>query len=136
MIKKLFKLKSRFFWARAIIFGTLFVFISVYGYTRTESIVRGVKIDAEILAQNETSVLSKVKGVAKNATLLTLNGREIFIDKQGNFEEDIAFPSGFSVVTLLARDSSGKNAEKTFELYTKNNQSVAILNSEKNIISN
>ncbi len=114
----------------------LFFVISVYGYTHTRSIIKGVEISADVVKKSEGSTLSRVVGQARNAKFITLNGREIFVDKKGNFAEDIAFPNGFSVITLFAQDTSGKNSEKTFEIYTKNGESLAISNSEKNIINN
>lgn len=121
---------------KTIIFGMLFFVISVYGYTHTRSIIKGVEISADVVKKSEGSTLSRVVGQARNAKFITLNGREIFVDKKGNFAEDIAFPNGFSVITLFAQDTSGKNSEKTFEIYTKNGESLAISNSEKNIINN
>ena len=89
--------------------------------------MKGVQIVAKIENGN-TSTLTQVKGNAKNAKYLSLNGREIFIDKEGNFSETIALIPGLSVVTLNAEDKFGKYAEKKFEVMYKANAGVFAYN--------
>lgn len=93
----------------------LFLFIAIFGYSKMCFIWQGVKIDAEIKSK-ENSDLIIVEGVAEKAILLTINGREIFIDKKGNFSEVLSPLPGFSVVSLYAKDKFGKTAEENFKL--------------------
>lgn len=87
---------------------------------------RGVQIAASI-DRTDTSPLIQIKGNAKNATYLSLNGREIFIDKDGSFTEQVSLLSGLSVVTIDAQDKFGKVSEKKFEvMYQKNTGAVAL----------
>ncbi len=58
----------------------------------------------------------KVTGNAKNATSLTLNGREISIDREGNFGETIALLSGYNIINIKARDKFGYIDEKNYKL--------------------
>ena len=68
-------------------------------------------------------------GKAKNATYISLNGREIFIDKDGNFTENIALLPGLSVITLSAEDKFGHVDEKKLEvMYQESTGVVAIGN--------
>ncbi len=101
-----------------ILYGLLFLFIIVYGFYRSSDLIFGVKIQ-NVNIENWTtyngSVLP-VTGNARNATLLTLNGREISIDQQGNFEETIALISGYNIVTLRAEDKFGLSDEKIYKL--------------------
>lgn len=83
-------------------------------------IFRGVKIQAEIEAQPDSSLV-RVKGVASKATHISLNGREIFINKNGDFSESIILLPGLSVVTIHARDKFGKIDEKKFEIVREEN---------------
>ena len=88
---------------------------------------KGVQIVAKI-ERSDNTTLAKVSGVAKNATYISLNGREIFIDKDGSFSEPIALIPGFSVVTIDATDKFGNNQEKKFQLvYKEGPPSVAML---------
>jgi hypothetical protein len=72
-----------------------------------------------------------VRGVADKATRITLNGREIFIDKDGNFSESISMLPGFSIVTLNAKDKFGKTAEKKFEVVLAENAKAIAFKSVK-----
>lgn len=89
-------------------------------------IFKGVQIEANINRDN--SSIAEIKGNAKNATHISLNGREIFIDKEGSFTEPIALLPGFSVMTLEAQDKFGNRAEKKFEVvYKGESPTVALL---------
>jgi hypothetical protein len=126
------KKKSIKWWVGVISFTLLFGFIFSYSYIKMRMIVRGVEINAT-LEKEKSSSLVKIKGVAKNAIFLTLNGREIFIDKDGSFNEVAVLPPGLSVVTLSAKDKFGNQQEKSFrEIYKENNQ-VAINNNTTQI---
>lgn len=108
----------------------LFAVIMVFSYEKMCFLFEGVKIEARI-EQKDTSSLALIKGVAAKATYITLNGREIFIDKNGNFSESIAMLPGFSIVTLNARDKFGKTAEKKFEVVIgENAKAIAFRSNE------
>ncbi len=100
----------------------LFLVIGIFSYEKMVFIFRGVEIKASIEKKNDSS-LATVSGNAAKAINLTLNGREIFIDKEGNFSESIAMLPGFSVVTINARDKFGKTAEQKFEIVTEESAS-------------
>jgi hypothetical protein len=98
----------------------LFSVIMIFSYEKMCFVWQGVKIEAT-LTQKDNSSVAIVSGTADKATLLTLNGREIFIDKVGNFSESVAMLPGFSVITLTAKDKFGNDAEKKFEIVRKEN---------------
>ena len=105
----------------------LFAIIGVFSYEKMIFIIRGVKIIATI-EQKDNSSLAIIRGTASKAIYISLNGREIFIDKDGNFSESIVILPGFSVVTLNAKDKFGKTAEKKFEMVLeKNARTVALV---------
>ena len=81
----------------------LFSTIGIFAYMKMSFLFKGVQIVAKI-ERSDNTTLAKVSGVAKNATYISLNGREIFIDKDGSFSEPIALIPGFSVVTIDATD--------------------------------
>lgn len=135
MTTQTIKNKGIKFWTSTTLFIILLITISALTYNNMRGVILGVKIDAEI-KNPENKSFSKVSGIAKNATLITLNGREITLDKNGIFEEAIALPDGYSVITLEAQDKFGANSKKTFEVYTLDSKSVAIGDMKKNIINN
>jgi len=104
----------------------LFVFIGGFAFMKMRFIFKGVQIQAKIDYNN--SSLVQINGNAKNATYLSLNGREISVDKDGTFSESIALLPGLSVVTLDAEDKFGNQAEKEFNVVYKEKNQVALTN--------
>lgn len=95
-----------------------FLFIAVYAFFRSEDIIFGVKIkDVSITdgAKIETAIL-KVTGNADNAINLTLNGREISINQNGDFNETIALLSGYNIINITAKDKFGYIDEKNYKI--------------------
>jgi hypothetical protein len=127
---KIIKNKNMKWWIGIISCITLFSIIMIFGYEKMSFIFKGVKIEAT-LEQKTDSSLSIIKGNANKATYITLNGREIFIDKDGNFSESIAMLPGFSVITLNAHDKFGKTAEKKFEVVTENSAKAIAFKSDE-----
>ncbi len=106
----------------------LFACIGIFAYMKMDFLFRGVKISA-LIDKSDISPLVKVIGNAKNATYISLNGREIFIDKEGNFSENVALLPGLSVITLSAEDKFGHMDEKKLEvMYQETTGVVAIGN--------
>jgi len=105
----------------------LFSLIGIFAYMKTSFLFKGVQIIATI-DRNESSPLATIKGHAKNATYITLNGREIFIDKDGSFSEPVALIPGFSVITIDTQDKFGKSKERKFQVvYEKSAGTMAML---------
>ena len=124
---KLLKKKNLKWWIGIMSCVALFAIIGVFSYEKMIFIIRGVKIIATI-EQKDNSSLAIIRGTASKAIYISLNGREIFIDKDGNFSESIVILPGFSVVTLNAKDKFGKTAEKKFEMVLeKNARTVALV---------
>jgi len=119
------KSKNIKWWIGLVSCTMLFVFIGGFAFMKMEFIFKGVQIEANINRDN--SSIAEIKGNAKNATHISLNGREIFINKEGFFTEPIALLPGFSVMTLEAQDKFGNRAEKKFEVVYKENSQVALL---------
>lgn len=106
----------------------LFTIIALFAYLKMGFLIRGVQISATINKEDASSAIAQVTGNAKNAIYLSLNGREIFIDKDGSFKEPVALLPGLSVVTLNAQDKFGKTFEKKFEVIYKESTGVAVAN--------
>jgi len=109
------KNKNMKWWVGIISCMALFLFIIFFSYEKMGFIWKGVKIEAT-LEQKVDSSIAEIKGVASKATYISINGREIFINKEGEFKESIALLPGFSIVTINAKDKFGKTAEKQFEI--------------------
>ncbi|OGI63380.1 hypothetical protein A2914_00045 [Candidatus Nomurabacteria bacterium RIFCSPLOWO2_01_FULL_41_21] len=99
-------------------FSVFFIFIIVYGFFRSRDLIFGVKIrDVNIMDGTKiTESVNTITGNVKNAVNLILNGREISIDKEGNFKETIALLPGYNIVSIEAKDKFGKSDEKNYQL--------------------
>ncbi|MCE9585358.1 hypothetical protein K8Q94_01930 [Candidatus Nomurabacteria bacterium] len=98
--------------------SVLFLTILVYAFFSSRSLIFGVKIKNVNItdgAKVEKNIL-EIKGNAKNAINITLNGREISINQQGDFDETIILLSGYNVIDIKAKDKFGKEDEKIFRL--------------------
>lgn len=103
---------------KIIILSSFFLFIIIYAYFRSSDLIWGVKIkDVNIIDGTKvTESVINITGNAKNAINLTLNGREISIDRGGNFNETIAFLPGYNIVSLKALDKFGNTDEKDYKI--------------------
>ena len=100
-----------------------FLLICFYAFFGAQDLIFGVKIQ-NVMA-NDTPLLSggkfenniiQIKGAAKNAIKLTLNGREITIDENGNFNETIALLPGYNIINIKAKDKFGYVDEKNYQI--------------------
>lgn len=114
--------------------SAFFTLIVIYIILGSKDLIFGVRIrnvnlavPEALLVENSTSKASgtkfniiKLTGNAKNAVDLILNGREISVDKQGNFSETIALLSGYNIISIKARDKFEYVDEKNYKLMLKN----------------
>jgi len=92
--------------------GTIFFIISLYFAFQARFIVAGPQIilKKEPPTENYTRVV-KLTGEAKNITHLWLNGRQIFTDENGNFEEEMVLENSYTITTLQAKDRYGREVK-------------------------
>src|SRR3989339_398185 len=96
---------------RNIALSVFFLFIVAFAFFGSHNLIFGVKIKGVNIENGATVIESTehITGNAKNAVLLTLNGREISIDKEGNFNETIALSPGYNIVSIEAKDKFGSS---------------------------
>lgn len=95
-----------------------FLLIAIFAFFRTKDLVFGVKL-RNVNIKDGTSLTEsvyEVTGNAKNATKLSLDGREISINQSGNFDETIALLSGYNIINIKAGDKFGSVDEKNYKL--------------------
>ncbi len=113
-IKRIFKIGG---------FSIFFILIIIYIILGSKDLIFGVKIKNVNLdglpAQSGATVTNnviKLTGTAKNAINITLDGREISVDDQGNFSETIALLPGYNIINIKAKDKFGYVDEKNYKL--------------------
>ena len=108
-IKKIVKITS---------ISIFFIILVIYGTLRSRDLIFGVQIRNVNIVDGEkfTDNILKLEGNAKNATILTLNGRDISVDQEGNFRETVALLSGYNLINITARDKFGHEDEKNYQV--------------------
>ena len=108
-------LKRIFRWFFWISFAGVIIFYAFY----QSRLVREGPIIVIAGPENYTATenaLIRVHGVATQAKELSLNGRSIFTDLQGNFDEQLLLLPGYNIIELTARDAGGREVRKSIEL--------------------
>ncbi|HEY4500476.1 MAG TPA: hypothetical protein VJH25_01650 [Candidatus Paceibacterota bacterium] len=95
-----------------------FLIIAGYSIFVSHDLIFGVKINNVNITDGAkvTSSILEIKGNAKNAVNLSLNGREISIDQAGDFNETIALLVGYNIIELRATDKFGYVDEKNYKI--------------------
>lgn len=103
---------------KILVISIFFIFIFIYALFISKDLIFGVKIknvnlvDGSLVAES----ILKVTGNSKNAVKLALDGREISVDEQGDFEETIALLPGYNIINIRAQDKFGYVDEKNYKL--------------------
>ncbi len=99
-----------------IILGILIVL--GYALFATHDFILGPTISVTEPANGATftSPSIRIKGVVLRIQDISLNGRSITIDEQGNFNEAVLLAPGYNVFTLAARDKFGRSKDVRLEL--------------------
>ena len=66
-------------------------------------------IDEPRSVQNDKII--NLKGHAYNIVKITLNGRQIFTDKSGYFDEALVLENGYTIATIAATDRYGREKD-------------------------
>lgn len=92
-----------------------------YGFNKAQDFLTGPKI---IISQPENGqVFSKsyiiVSGQVKNISSLFLNGRKIFTDENGFFNENLLLALGYNIIEVQAKDKFGRSVKEKREIVIK-----------------
>ncbi len=98
-------------------FVILFIVFAAYAGFQARFLVLGPQLKI-LTPENGSSVSSlvNIEGIAKNAAWITLNGRQIFTDKNGFWSEELTISPGTSILTVKTRDRYGREAEKSVQV--------------------
>jgi hypothetical protein len=96
------------------------VILGIVGYSlyQAKNIISGPELAIESpfngSTVNEPAVA--VRGFAKNVAYISLNDRQIFIDKEGAFNEELLLAPGYNIWKLEAKDKFGRVVSKKIEV--------------------
>ncbi len=66
-----------------------------------------------------------VTGIARHAREISINGRAVTIDRQGNFNDEVVLSPGYNIVEVAAKDQFGNEKRKTYQVVVTPGQNVA-----------
>ncbi len=94
------------------------VIILGYGASKSVNLLTGPKIQINSPKNGETmsESLLKIEGVVKNATFISLNDKQIFVDDEGNMRDQILLYEGYNIITIRAKGKFGREKIATREI--------------------
>ncbi len=97
-----------------IFFCTLLFFV----YHQTRGLLAGASVSVQspqngALFHEPTLTLS---GTAKKVSFISVNGRQIFTDEDGKFEELLLLAPGYTIITVSAEDTFKRKVQKQIEV--------------------
>ncbi len=66
--------------------------------------------------QTMTEPVVEITGTAQRIAYLSLNGRQIYTDPQGEFQEQLVLSPGYNIITLSAEDKFNRTTTKRLQL--------------------
>lgn len=105
----------------------LFVFIVAYSIFQTRSLAKGV--DLSVHGINDGAVfdgnLLTLSGQATHAKHIMINDREILVDKNENFSEELILSPGLNIITIKAEDKFDKKTDVAYRVFYKEDSAKA-----------
>jgi len=103
---------------KTAIITIIVIIIAGYTYYQTKDLIKDplilIDFPSNGMVLNESLV--EIKGSIKNASFITLNDRQIFVDEEGNFKENVLLFEGYNVIKIEIRDRFGRSKSKNLEL--------------------
>ncbi|MFA5736596.1 MAG: hypothetical protein WCX70_00205 [Candidatus Paceibacterota bacterium] len=104
--------------AKTIVVFLIVAIILIYSSLKFKDLISGPEI--VLYSPNDGSSLEdeliNIKGRADRITKIYLNGRKIFTDQNGNFEESLLLSNGYNFFELKAEDKFGREIVKKLQL--------------------
>lgn len=92
--------------------------IAVYAGYKFQDFWRGptITINAPENGQQFEKPVVTLTGTAKRIAFLSLNGKQIYTDPSGQFEETLLLSPGHNIITISAEDKFNRETEKQLQL--------------------
>ena len=99
-------------------FIVIFLVASAYSYYQTKGYLAGPVLEITEPLNNSTQYQSNIsiKGNAKNISYISMNGRQIYTNPEGEFEENILLSKGYNIIDISAKDKYERETKKTLKL--------------------
>ncbi len=103
---------------KIIIITLIVIAILSYGVFQIRNLAKGpvLLIFSPVTGTTLTEPQTQIKGIIENASHATLNGRQIFVDEEGNFDELILLSEGYNLVEIEVKDKFERSKKEILEL--------------------
>jgi len=97
--------------------------IAGYSYYQARNLIKGPQLVIHNPPDGTTldNPLVKISGSARNIAYISLNNRQIFVDNEGNFNEELLLAPGYNIWKVEAKDKFGRVVSKRIELVLRKN---------------
>ena len=101
----------------------LILIITLYAVDKTKNLIIGPEINIRtplngaIVAE---SVL-EIEGTARNISKISINDRQILIDQNGLFRDQLVVSVGYNIISVVGKDRFGKIKKVELEIIRKEN---------------
>jgi hypothetical protein len=104
-----------------ILFGLIIFIVVSFSVFQSKNLITGpkIKVVSPINGQIAEESLIKVTGITKNISEIKLNGRNIFVDEKGVFNERVLLSYGYNTITLEGKDRFNREIKEELELVLK-----------------
>ncbi|MFA6050232.1 MAG: hypothetical protein WC761_03490 [Candidatus Paceibacterota bacterium] len=103
----------------SVILSTVFLLLFIlYAGFETQKYFRGPSLSVTEpvdLATVRDPIIS-VKGKVARVAYITVNGKQIFADTNGDFSDQLLLPPGYSIIRVAVRDRFGKEISRDLHL--------------------
>lgn len=94
---------------RTLLILVLAVLFVAYGYYQARNLIQGPSITLTHIPDRVTNERAfTLTGTARNIVSLTLNGKPVYTNEQGDFTHKLILESGSTIMTLTAEDRYGR----------------------------
>lgn len=103
-----------------VVIFLIFAF-GAYGLYKAKAYLEGPQITIEYPqnGQSTSTSYTKITGKASHISSLYINGKQVFSNKQGQFEEGLLLAKGYNIIEVKANDKFGRETKKILELVLK-----------------
>ena len=106
---------------KVVVIGIAMLAILLYGFYEFRGYIYGPTL--QITTPKNGDVIADgavvVSGTALGINEITLNGRSIFVDEKGVFNETISLMSGYNILTVEVADRFGNHKKEVREVIAK-----------------
>jgi hypothetical protein len=97
------------------------VVVLSFSLFQAKNIITGPQIEIENPLDGQTveESLTHIEGSTKNITEIKLNGRNIFVNEEGEFEETMLLAYGYNKIVIEAEDRFGRKKMEELEIVLK-----------------